>query len=365
MAKKRRLYLQYLSKSADALEAGIGCYNLINNKHRNESTLILLCNAWELLAKAVLIKHKSPINGSAPDTSISAAEATHRLLSKGLIDETDNGIAQQVICLRNEASHGILPAFEVEVGQHLLFFLCKLHRKLTKAQFPAQAKALPNQQYVALGFETLTTFSDRVLKAVAKMRKKDDSKRLIWLLEKGLSFDGAKYMNQEQFEKIIRKEERPFTKLKLQKQIAKGENIRFVPIQAPRNYTADIRLRKGSGNAEGLPVWVRKENPTETYPHLTNDLAKLIGKTANWVAKTVRTIGLLGDSRYHFKISTSSKTEHHRYSVEALVRLKDLLTKNPDFNPYKSESNGDYKSTKPENGAKDQANDDNSRPKAP
>jgi hypothetical protein len=191
------------------------------------------------------------------------------------------------------------------------------------------------------------------------MRKKEDSKRLIWLLEKGLSFDGLKYMNQEQFEKIIRKEQRPFTKLKLQKQITNGENIRFVPVQAPRNYTADICLRKGPRNGEGLPVVFRKENPTETHPHLTKDLAKLLGKTPNWVAMTVRIIGVFGDSRYHFKISTSSKTEHHRYSEEALGKLKDLLTKNPNFNPYKSESGADAQSAKSASVAKGQAPDGN------
>lgn len=337
MAKKTRAYLQYFAKSLEALEAGIGCHNLVNNKYRNESTFILLCNAWELLAKAVLIKHKISIEGSSRDTTISAADATHKLMNKGFIDQVDNGIAQQVISLRHEAAHGLLPTLESEIRQHLLFFLCKLHRKVSKSHFPSQSKELLNNEYVALGFESLTTFSDRVVKAVAKMRKREDSKRLIWLLERGLSFDGLKYMNQDQFEKIIRTEKRPFAKLKLHKQIATGENIRFVPVQAPRNYTADITLRKGAKNDDQLPVAFRKVNPAESHPYITKDIAKIIGKGTNWVAMAVRKISLMNDERYHFEISTSSKSTHHRYSEEALRKLSEHIKLNPTFNPYSKE----------------------------
>jgi hypothetical protein len=61
MAKRsRREYLQLLDAAKAAAESAIDSCDRVKHPYGNESTLILLANACELLAKAVLVqRHES------------------------------------------------------------------------------------------------------------------------------------------------------------------------------------------------------------------------------------------------------------------------------------------------------------------
>ena len=59
MATRKRLkrkYLIYLNKSINALLASIDRINSVYDGYKVEESLILLTNAWELLAKGILIR---------------------------------------------------------------------------------------------------------------------------------------------------------------------------------------------------------------------------------------------------------------------------------------------------------------------
>ena len=56
--RRRREYLRYLDAGKVAAEAAIDAFNSVWHPYKNQSTLLLLTNGWELLAKAVLLQKK-------------------------------------------------------------------------------------------------------------------------------------------------------------------------------------------------------------------------------------------------------------------------------------------------------------------
>ncbi len=140
--RRRREYLQLLDAAKAASETAIDSFNHQRNPYRNESTLLLLTNAWELLAKAVLLKkHKSIADRQG--RTISAEKAVHQLGVLGVLDRRQVGTVQQVISLRNEAAHHVLPPLAEELMHHLMFYAVKFSRQVIADQFPAHLKDLP------------------------------------------------------------------------------------------------------------------------------------------------------------------------------------------------------------------------------
>lgn len=103
--RRKREYLLYMDRAKSAALAAVDSFNSVNHPYRPETTLILLANAWELLAKAILIHLKESITVGRRGETISGEKAVHRLLSKKKIEKHEAEIIQQVISLRNAASH--------------------------------------------------------------------------------------------------------------------------------------------------------------------------------------------------------------------------------------------------------------------
>ena len=336
MAKRqRREYLILLDKAKAAAETAVDQFNRVRNPYRNESTLILMANAWELLAKAVLLKARHSIREGRSDRSISAEVAVSRLLHHKKIEKHQAETIQQVISLRNEATHHYLPEVPAEIMQHLLFYSCKFFRELVAKAFPTHAKDL-DRNYLSLSFTELTTYADRVQKLVSRVKRNASDRKLAWLLERGIRFDGASYQTARQFEASYRGRHRVMPYLAIGKFMEEGEMVRIVAVEAPKNFTADIRLRKGSARDASLPVMVKKADPEKDYPYLTSNLADELGKNTNFVAKASSVLGLKGDKQFHQEIRASKSSSIQRYSPAALDRLRQVLRDNPDYNPYKA-----------------------------
>lgn len=334
-SRSRREYLQLLDASKVAAEAALDAFNSPWHRYRNETSLILLSNAWELLAKAVLLLKKESISKGSKGETISAEVAVHRLLLKKLIEEPCSQIVQQIISLRNAACHGVLPPVPPEVMQHLLFFACKGFRDLLQKNFPQHAKSL-SESYLSISFTNLTTYADKIQRCVARVRTSGGDKKLVWLLERGISFDGTSYISETKFERKYKGRKRVLPHLDLSKFLKSTDMVRIVPIEAPRNFTADLSLRKGNSADASLPVVIKKTDIEADYPHLTKELAAHIGKGQNWAAKAVASLGLKGDPKYHQPIRASSSSVIHRYSNAALQLLKDKLVAEPTYTPYRT-----------------------------
>ena len=339
--RQTRQYLQLASAAKKATLTAIDNFNRVHGDYKTETTLILLANAWELLAKAILVKKKKGIyKDKSKKETISCEQALNRLLHLKELDENQTELLQQIISLRNRCTHDTLPPVPQEVQHHLLFFGCKFFNELSSKHFPKFKKDL-NKNFLTLSFDHMTTYAAEVQKMVSKLRRgSQQDKDLVWLLERGTRFvDTNQYLSQNEFEKLYKNKKKIAPHLKINSHIEGADMVRIVPVQAPRNYTADVTLRKGSGKLKGtLPVTVQKSNFETDYPHLTGDIAKEVDKKTNFVAKTMSNLGLKGNPEYHHPVRTSKNGCVQRYSPAALSYVKNHLKNNPNYNPYKKET---------------------------
>lgn len=329
----RREYLQLLERAKLAAEAAIDSFNRVHNPYRDECTTILLTNAWELLAKAVLVKKRQSIRRDRRGNTISAELAVSRLREQKILDESQEDLIQQVISLRHAATHHVLPVVPAEIMQHLLYFASKFFRDVVNAMFPAHARDLKGN-YLSLSFSDLTTYADKVQKLVSRLKRSPDDKKLIWLLERGVKFDGTTYITEKQFEALYKNKKKIMPHLSLGKFMRTTDMVRIVPVQAPKNFTADITLRKGSARDTALPVVVKKTEVETDYPYLTRELGEKTGKNQNFIAATANILGMKGNPTYHQSVRASRKGVVQRYSDAALNHMKEYFEKNPDFDPF-------------------------------
>jgi hypothetical protein len=332
MAKQRE-YLQLLRSAKCAAETAIDEFNRVRHPYRDEATVILLTNAWELLAKALLVKKKQSIKRDRRGNTISAEAAVAKLREQKEIDENQEDVIQQVVSLRHAAIHHVLPSVPNEVMHHLLYFSLKFFRDVVAKNFGKHAKDLKGN-YLSLAFADLTTYADKVQKLVSRLKKSPGDKKLIWLLERGVQFDGSAYMTEKQFEALYKNKKRIMPHLSLSDFIRGTDMVRIVPVQAPRNFTADITLRKGSSKDSHLPVLVKKTEVEKDYPYLTKDLGEKTGKNQNFIAATTAVLGMKGNPAYHQAVRASRKGVVHKYSEAAFDHLTQYFLQNPAFDPY-------------------------------
>jgi hypothetical protein len=331
--RQRREYLQLLDASKAAAELAADSFNRVRNPYRDQGTLILLTNAWELLAKAVLVQAHQSIRRGQRGETIGPEKALARLGDQKVLDANQVATIQQIISLRHAASHHILPPIPEEIMHHLLFYSCKFFRETVERHFPLHAKDLPGN-YLSLSFIDMTTYADKVQKSVSRVHRSAQDRQLVWLLERGIAFDGESYLTEKQVEAKYRGKNRILPHLSLGEFIRNADMVKIVPVEAPKNFTADIKLRKGKASDASLPVVTQKTDVESDYPHLTKELGALIGKDQSWTAKAATSLGLKGDPKYHQRVRTSTDGYVQRYSEAAVQKLKLHLADNPDFSPY-------------------------------
>jgi hypothetical protein len=331
--KRTREYLRFLTKAIDAIEASIGAFNSVRNPYKVETSLLLMANGWELLAKSVLVKNRKDITKDKQGNTVTGEVAVSRLRGLELLDDNQEDCVQQIISLRNFAAHNVLPFVPEEILHHLFFFSCKFFKGIVEKVYPSHAKQLTGN-YLSLAFGDLTTYAEKVQKLVSRIKRNAQDKELVWLLERGIKFDGVHYISQETFEEQYRRKQRIMPHLSLGGFIRTTEMVRIVPVQAPRNYTADIKLRKGKGANSSLPVVIKRTDIEDDYPHLTTELAQIVGLNASFASATIKYLGLKGDDRYHQPVRASQAGIVHRYSQAAIEKVQNYLKQNPGFNPY-------------------------------
>ena len=183
---KIRTYNKYNQKAIAAINTAINSFNQVYGAYNTEATLLLLANAWELLAKAILIKNKQSIYiDKNKNQSISLEKALFRLKDLKIIDHKQSQVLLQIASLRNEACHSILPPIPQEIQHHLFFFACKFFKDIYKQQFK-KTHPLLNKNFLSLSFDQLKTYADCVQKLVSKIKRaSSDDKKIVWLLERG------------------------------------------------------------------------------------------------------------------------------------------------------------------------------------
>jgi len=331
--RQRREYLRLLDSAVAAIELSIDCFNRVQNSYRDESTLILMTNAWELLAKSVLLKSKKSIAADRRGNTISSEVAVYRLVGEKALTQAQADTVQQIISLRNQATHGTLTPVPEEVMHHLLFYGCKFFKEVLNKQFPSHGK-LMTANHLSLSLGEMTTYADRVQKSVAQMKRSQDDFDLIWLLERGISFDGKSYITKKQVEAKFKGKYKILPHLAVGDFIRTADMVRIVPVEAPKNFTADVVLRKGKGTNSSLPVVFKKTDIEDDYPYLTKELGDKLGKNQSWTARAISALKMKGDTRYHQPVRSGSRGHIHRYSEAAFDRLHQEINGPSKFNPY-------------------------------
>ncbi len=335
--RQKRKYLVFLEKSLNAIEASISAFNQVSGKHRIESALILMVNAWELLCKGVLIKKRGSYQAIVRDklgNTISANEAVLAIKNASLIGHNEEDNIQQIISLRDYATHDILPAIPDELLHHLFYFSCMSFKKLIEKEFPSYKHEM-DRNYLSISLSKMTTYAEKVQQILTKRKKdKNGESTLIWLLERGVRFDGAPYISKERFELSLKGKKKIIPYLELGKFMKESEMVRVIAVTAPKNYSVDVHLRKGDKKISDLPVYYKKTVIENDYPHRTEHLIAKLGKGRNMILGAIKSLNLKGDSTYHQSVESGKNSFVHRYSDVALDKLGKFFQENPNYSPF-------------------------------
>lgn len=66
--RKKRVYIRLLGKAVEAMEEAIAAFNGVKRPYKVELSLMLMTNAWELLAKSVLVKKSRALLRTVTET---------------------------------------------------------------------------------------------------------------------------------------------------------------------------------------------------------------------------------------------------------------------------------------------------------
>lgn len=335
--RQSRQYLQLAEGAKKSILATIDSFNRVYGDYKTETTLMLLTNAWELLAKAILVKKKKSIyKDKTKKETISCEKAINQLILLRELEPQQAELLQQIVSLRNKCMHDVLPIVPEEIQHHLLFYGCKFFKDVSIKHFPKLEKEL-GKNFLTLSFDHMTTYAAEVTRMVSRLRKgTQGEKELVWLLERGIQFiDTNEYISQKKFEDMYKNKKKIAPHLKISTHAETADMVRIVPVQAPQNFTADIQLRKGPNKLKNaLPVTIQKSDFESDYPFLTKDIAEKLKKNSNFIAKSMVDLKLKDNPKYHQSVRASKAGAIQRYSQAALDFLKKHIQDNPNYDPY-------------------------------
>lgn len=342
MATRKTKYGYYVINSINAAKLSIELYNRVDFAHSIHGALIFLSQAWELLAKAYIIRKKDNIYYK-DGTSISAEKAVNRLYHQyNHITLEENQTIQQIISLRNEAQHGILPTIESEIITHLLYFSLKTYHDFISKSFKSYFKSF-DRNFLAISFKEYTFYSNKVSKLFSVAKKINNEKnKLLYLLDRGADFatidNGEKMTNYKSWItkiKQLQRNARVSRHLTIYDYIQNQEDVRFVPIAVKRGYRPEVALTKT--NNPLAPVVIKRTDPNIDFPHLTSDVANKLNKDVSFIAKMSRKLKIYGNDQYCSLIKINKRgNPTPKYNDKAVNYLKNYLDTHRDFNPYLS-----------------------------
>lgn len=334
-------YRNHVITSIKAAKLSIEMFNRVDNEHSKQAALIFNSQSWELLAKGLLIRNKININNN-DGTTITAEKAVNKLFHQfKIISQEENKTIQQIISLRNEALHGILPEIDQEIITHLLYFSLKTFHRILKEKFKTYFSEF-DKNFLAISFKDYTFYSHRVSKLLSHSKKfGNENNKTLYLLDRACEYaeneTHGSMKNYEKWKEKIKKlprKSRVSRHLSVYDYITKQEDVRFIPVSVARGYKPEIEIKKTRDPL--APVLIKKTDPNVDYPHFTSDIAEKINKNLSFVSKMARKLNMIENPDYCTKVKTNrSGGGLPKYSDKALNYIKDYLLKHPDFNPYR------------------------------
>jgi len=307
--------------------SSIELFNRPRAKDRIALSLISNVRAWELLAKAVLLKNKVKVFTS-DGKSLSASKSIKMLDARfNVITPGEQKTIQQIISLRDEVTHSVLDSIPDDLAAHLLYFSLKSFKVLLQKHYPAYAKEL-NANFISVNFEPTYTYAAKI-QSMLNSKKALVDDRLLFALERGLNnAESDEELTESGWvAKVKSLKGKRLTKgaLLLKKYASEHDNVFFITVEAPSKFgKADVTLSKGRHGAK-TKITVVSSDPEETHPYLTSELEAQINVGRNIILKKIKELGLKGNKDYHLEIRTGKTSVTQRYSELAKQKIIDSL----------------------------------------
>ncbi|MDP2704443.1 MAG: hypothetical protein Q8P01_04480 [bacterium] len=307
--------------------SSIELFNRPRAEDRISLSLIANIRAWEQLGKATLLKKGENIQ-LTEDKTFSASKVIRLLDSKyNLISPGEAQTVQQIISLRDEATHSDLNFVPDDLAAHLLYFSLKSFKILLLRTFSSYARNL-NANFISINFQPTYTYGARIQRMLGAKTLLAEN-RLLFLLERGLhnAQTETELTKKEWVQKIRSLRNRRITKttLLLKKYATEHNNVLFITVEAPSKYgKADVTLSRGKHGAK-TKIAVVSSDPEETHPYLTNELATKLGIGKGIAQRAIKELGLKGNKDYHLSIRSGKNSVVQRYNETALNQIKEHL----------------------------------------
>lgn len=324
----RKFSIRELAKSSVvSATSSIELFNRPRAEDRISMAFISNIRAWEQLAKSILLKKGVSITVDDNKT-ISVSKAVRLLDSKfQLISPGENQTIQQIVSLRDEATHTDLNIVPDDLAAHLLYFSLKSYKELLSKFYPSYAKKI-DANFISVNFQPVYTYGSRI-KGMLNSKKSLNDNRLLFLLERGL-YNAEKdttFTETDWGNKIRSLRGRRITKssLLLKKYANEHNNVMFITVEAPSKYgKAEVTLSKGRHGAK-TKISVVSSDPEDTHPYLTKELSNKLGVSIPVIVASANKLHLKGDKNYHLAIRSGRNSVVNRYSEHALQKIKEDL----------------------------------------
>ena len=339
MAKTSKQALAFARTAISAAKLSVEMFNRIEPPHWKESVLIFNAQAWELLLKAVLLKRRQSIHESDGKT-ITAEKSLNKVLHdlQSVTKEEAKTVAQ-IISLRNEATHSLLPAIDDEIMMHLMYFSITGFNQLIKRVFKSLGSSF-EKNYLSIALGNHTFYSNKVEKLFKFSRlKTTEENHLLFLLDRGCEFVDSAANTQMKTKnkwdaavKSLPRKSRVARHLSVYDYMNSQENVRLVPVHVARGYSASIEVHPSKN--PNAPVLIKKTDPNKDFPHFTSDVAKILKRNQAFIARMATKLNIRSNTEYCY-LHKLKGSEYPKYSDKGLSYMKNYLEQNPDYNPYK------------------------------
>ncbi len=323
MARATFIRTKYLDSSITAFKVAIDAFNSPINPYRLQASILLMVNAVELISKALLLKLGESIQDKDPSRTITAEKAVSVLFTKGHISDIEHQSLQQLISLRNEAAHSYLDSPGPDIVFFLLFCANKYTRALVQKHFKGKLPEFKDS-FLSISTDQNVTYAEGVMGLMRAKKRDAAGRKLLYLLERGVRYEGDKYISQEEFEKEYRanKKKNLINRAAIGKYMEKADQLRVIFVQAPKHHSIDVTITKHAKSKNILPVKITQR---DIYKNTTADLATALGVNRHRVVTLIKDHGIKHKAEFHQEIPNGKNPVLHRYSEAVIPFLKTIL----------------------------------------
>lgn len=337
MKKEVRLLLK---KSINSLILSIEHFNRPWDRGRIEAVLILLDHSFELLLKSAIVHHGGKIHKRGQNETIGFDACVRKAISHKIITNEQALTPQTINGLRDAAQHYIVEISEQQLYMHSQSGLT-LYKDILSDTFQKELfdelpeRVLPVSTTPPLDINTLF---ENELKEVKKFLLPGTRKRK----EATVKLRALSIFDRTLRGETFQPSEGELNKLADEVKQDKEWQEMF-PGVASINLTSDgvghnvsLRITKKEGGApvqlvpKGTPgaavVAVRRVNELGFYNLSHKQLAKKVELTSPRTTAMIEYMGLRNDDEC-YNLITIGKTSYHRYSQNAIHKIKEELQK--------------------------------------